>query len=440
MRLRSGRKGVASVVGTVIFVVVFMLALGTLAFASGMQAQASQAEAQAQGVAAMKAEESVTFAATQGGLEAVNGGPDSVALNHLVLRFPNGTVYALAASAVIPTGGETALLPLVPQGVCTPGTATCVSKYGSIVSGAAAGASVGVVTSLGNAFWYSGSRAQPGWSQADFGGSGTWSVPSGVADAYVVCVGGGGGGGGSGGATDSGGPAGSGGGGGGGVGSLAQGFVFLGGVTSVQVTIGQGGAPGSAGSGTTSGGAGVPGGASSFGAFLSCAGGQGGGGSGFNLNGASGSSCSTASAPVGGAGDGVPGGGPTLGGVAANALQATEYGGGGGGGSSYSTPPGAGSPSDSLTSGTLFTGAPGTSGICAMGGGGGSASPFADGGGGGAAATSCGSGQQGGSARPSSGAGGGGAGGSYSTSAACGGKPGQAGGSGGSGLVIVYYQ
>ncbi|MDG6986055.1 MAG: hypothetical protein JRM73_04835 [Nitrososphaerota archaeon] len=434
------RRGVASIVGTVIFVVVFMLALGSLAYASGLQAQASQAEAQAQTVAAQKGSEVLTFSTTGSGVQADNGGAYSVSVNHLVLRFANGTVYALPAVAVIPSGGEVGVLSLVPSGVCSPGTATCVSKYDSIISGAAPGSSVGLVTGLGNVFWYSASSSQGGWTEVTIAASALWSVPSGAASVYVVCVGGGGGGGGSGGATDGGGVAGSGGSGGGGVGSLAQGFVDLAGASSVQVTIGAGGSAGTGGSATTSGGAGGTGGSSSFGTFLACAGGEGGGGSLYNYNGAGGSSCSLGSGPAGGAGGGVPGGFSSVTGTAADALQATEYGGGGGGGGTFSTPAGSGSPSDSLTSGALFTGLPGASGNCAMGGGGGSASPFADGGTGGAGATGCSSGGQGGSARPNTGAGGGGAGGSYSTSLSCGGRSGQPGGSGGSGVVVVYYQ
>ena len=439
MRLRSARKGVASIVGTVVFVLVFMLALGALAYAANLQAQGARAEAQAQGVAYIRAGESVTFQVTQSGLEAFDSGPSSVALNHVVLRFPNGTVYAPAANAVIPAGGETPVLPLVPAGTCAPGTATCVSKYDSIVSGAAPGASVGLVTSLGNVFWYTGTSGGSGWSNVTFLSAGTWSVPAGVTSAYVVCVGGGGGGGGTGGATATSGLDGGSGGGGGGAGSFAEGFVDLQGTTSVAVAVGQGGSGGSAGTQFTNGGPGGNGLPSSFGGYVACGGGGGGEGSPETSNGSGGSLCEAAPTS-GGAGDGVPGGRSTSSGVSNSALQETVYGGGGGGGGSSSYPPGAGSPSDSLDSGTIYTGSPGPSGACAFGGGGGSASPFAHGGSGGAGASSCASGQPGGGAQANSGAGGGGGGGSYSTGASCGYKPGATGGPGGSGVVIVYYQ
>ena len=231
-------------VGTVIFILVFMIALGALAYASSLQSQASQAELQAQGVDAQRAAESLTFRTSTAGLEAVNAGGTTVVVNHVVLRYPNGTVYSFPVSASIPAGGVGAVAPLVPSGACSPGTTSCASRYEQIVSGNPAGSSVGLLTALGNVFWYTFSGAQTGWTQAKFTASGTWSVPPGANWAYVVCIGGGGGGGGSGGATDAGGPSGSGGGGGGGAGSLAQGFVDIQGAGSLAVTVGQGGGGG----------------------------------------------------------------------------------------------------------------------------------------------------------------------------------------------------
>ncbi len=200
--------------GTIIFIVVFMLALGTLAYSEALQTQASQAEQQAQGVDALRASESLTFITSSGTLEAVNGGGATVLVNHVILRYPNGTVYSFAASAAIPAGGETPVPPLIPASACSPGNTTCSSRYEEITSGNPPGSSVGLLTSFGDVFWYTASGAQPGWTEVKFTASTTWSVPPGAGWAYVVCVGGGGGGGGSGGATDAGGPAGSGGGGG----------------------------------------------------------------------------------------------------------------------------------------------------------------------------------------------------------------------------------
>ncbi len=152
--MRIQRRGVASVVGTVIFVIVFMMALGTLAYASGLQTQASAAQERAQQAAAMRSSEALTFSQGATGLIATDSGPASVYINHLILRFPNGTVYTLAAVASVPVGGSTSVQALVPTGVCAPGTATCLSKYNQIVAGNVPGSAVGTVTSLGNSFWY----------------------------------------------------------------------------------------------------------------------------------------------------------------------------------------------------------------------------------------------------------------------------------------------
>lgn len=154
----------ASVIGTVFFVVVFMLALGSMAYASGIQSQTNAAEAQAQLNASRRGAEVLTFTTGPTGLVATDDGPTSVVVNHLVLRYPNGTVYSLSASATVSTGGAASVQSLVPSGVCSPGTATCLSKYKQIVSGNPAGSAVGLVTSMGNTFWYAYSSNQVSWS------------------------------------------------------------------------------------------------------------------------------------------------------------------------------------------------------------------------------------------------------------------------------------
>jgi hypothetical protein len=429
----------ASIVGTMIFMVVFMLAIGSLTYASGLQEQTAQAVQQAEASASAKGSESLAFGVGQSGLSATDTGSGTLVLSYLILKFPNGTVYSLSVDESVPMGGNVSVAQLVPPGSCSPGTATCASKYDQILAGNPRGSSIGLVTSLGNTYWYSASVDLSQWSEVVFTSSGNWTVPAWTAAVYVVCIGGGGGGGGSGSSTFETGVSGTGGGAGGGVGSLVQGFDELDGVSSVEVAVGLGGAGGAAGGFGSSGDAGGDGGASSFGKFLVCGGGQGGGGNYYNINAGSGASCAPSAAPFGGSGDGVPGGTATDSGVPANAIQQTTYGGGGGGGSDSYTPPGEGSASDSLTSGAIYTSLPGASGTCAMGGGGGSASPFGDGGAGGNGATVCGSGQGGGSPPPNTGAGGGGAGGAYSTSVSCGTSNGAPGGSGGSGEVIVYY-
>ena len=174
------RRGVASVIGTVFFVVVFLLALGSMAYTSGLQAQASQAELQAQATASRHGAEVLSFSALPSGLMALNGGPVTLAVEFVILRFPNGTTYPVAASTSIPSGGTASVAGLVPGTVCSPGTATCLSKYRQIVAGNPQGSSVGVVTSLGNAFWYTYSAPPPqtggpisAWVSVDTASTGT---------------------------------------------------------------------------------------------------------------------------------------------------------------------------------------------------------------------------------------------------------------------------
>jgi hypothetical protein len=155
---------VASVLGTIFFVLIFMLAMGTLVYASSLQFQVSQADLGAEKVSNLRGAESLALIENGSSLDAINGGPNSVSINHVVLRFPNGTVYPLATTAVAPTGGTLAVGGLIPAGVCSPGTATCVSKFDQILIGNPSGSAVGVVTSLGNSFWYVHSESAQGGS------------------------------------------------------------------------------------------------------------------------------------------------------------------------------------------------------------------------------------------------------------------------------------
>lgn len=148
------RRGVASVIGTVFFVLVFLLAIGSMAYASGLQAQASEAELQAQSTASKHGAEALSFATSESGVYALDDGPATLAVDYVVLRFPNGTVYPIPAAAQIPSGGNASVRGLIPGTVCAPGGATCLSMYDQIVAGNPPGSSVGVVTSLGNTFWY----------------------------------------------------------------------------------------------------------------------------------------------------------------------------------------------------------------------------------------------------------------------------------------------
>ncbi|HXW95860.1 MAG TPA: hypothetical protein VEJ19_09165 [Nitrososphaerales archaeon] len=149
--------------GTVFFVLVFMMALGSIAYASGLQQQAATAQELELQNAAQRGAESLAFAVTIGGLVATNEGPTTVSVNHVLLRYPNGTVYSIFAGDSIPSGGSTLVQSLVPNGICSPGTATCASKYLQILEGDPPGSSVGLVTGLGNAFWYTDQKGEVDW-------------------------------------------------------------------------------------------------------------------------------------------------------------------------------------------------------------------------------------------------------------------------------------
>jgi hypothetical protein len=164
LRIDSHRRGVASVIGTVVFVLVFMMALGSMAYTTGVQEQALASQQQAQQAAARRLVEDLTFSIGASGPVATDDGPTTVFVNHIVLKFPNGTVYPLAASSSVSAGGSVLVQAMVPGGVCSPGTATCLSKYKQIASGNPPGSSVGVVTSMGNSFWYVYSANKVNWN------------------------------------------------------------------------------------------------------------------------------------------------------------------------------------------------------------------------------------------------------------------------------------
>jgi len=161
--LPHSRSGVASVIGTIFFVLVFVMALGSLAYALGLQQQEAAAQESALQLASQRGSESLSLVFTMGGLLATNEGPATVALNHVLLRYPNGTVYSISAVVSIPSGGSTLVQSLVSNSICSPGTATCASKYSQILAGNPSGSSVGLVTGLGNAFWYAHQDGEVEW-------------------------------------------------------------------------------------------------------------------------------------------------------------------------------------------------------------------------------------------------------------------------------------
>jgi len=169
------RRGIASVIGTIFFVFVLMGALGALAYTSSLQAQSSQAVQQAQSVAAAKADEQLLFSTPSSGLTVTDSGPTATKVIAMVLKFENGSVYSLNsgstpafAPVTLPQGASIPLQSLVPSGTCKDqsgsGVAACLSKYNSIVNNLVSGRSLGLVTSLGNTFWYTPSSS---WALTD---------------------------------------------------------------------------------------------------------------------------------------------------------------------------------------------------------------------------------------------------------------------------------
>ncbi len=160
MKLRHGnRRGIASVIGTIFFVLVLMAAIGALAYMSSVQAQSNQAAQQAQQVANMKGKENLQYAIGSSGLAVSNTGGAASRIVALLFEYPNGTVYNLNSGSTppftavtIPTNANSPVGSMVPSGTCTPGTSTCVSRYNAIVANPSIG-SIGLVTSLGNTYW-----------------------------------------------------------------------------------------------------------------------------------------------------------------------------------------------------------------------------------------------------------------------------------------------
>jgi hypothetical protein len=180
----SRRKAIASIVGTMIFVLVLMLAMGAQAYMSGLQAVSGQSYGEAQQAAYRKGMESLTFGASSSGLVAINGGPATSEVIGMYFRDPNGSVYYGPSfqPAFLPPGGEAAVRGLVPGGVCLPtGTTTCLGRYTEAARQAAAGFGVGLLTSLGNTFWYESGSGAPGNLTLYYATLGATYIDSGLA-------------------------------------------------------------------------------------------------------------------------------------------------------------------------------------------------------------------------------------------------------------------
>ena len=152
------RRGIASIVGTVFFALTFLAAIGSLAYLEGEQAQYNNAVQSSQNLQSLHQRESLAYQQLQNGtLFVQNPGASSSQIVGTILKFSNGSIYESAATASV---GSRNLLPvasLIPSSYC--GLSTCLSKYNTILGSTNTGDMIGLVTSLGNVFWFSHSSA-----------------------------------------------------------------------------------------------------------------------------------------------------------------------------------------------------------------------------------------------------------------------------------------
>ena len=167
--LESRRVAIASVVGLLFMALIFLIAIGAQVYISSAQGAASAAQAQAQQRVILKGQELLSYGGNPTGLEVTNSGPVTATAVAMLLKFENGTIYDLNTAsspqfqpAVLPSGGGIMVEGLVPRGSCTPSGTSCLAEYQSIVDTMVPGRAVGIVTSLGNTFWYVPSAAWAG--------------------------------------------------------------------------------------------------------------------------------------------------------------------------------------------------------------------------------------------------------------------------------------
>ena len=191
----AGRRvAIASVVGMLFMALIFLLAIGAQVYISNAQGASSAAQAQAQQRVILKGQELFSYGGSPTGLEVTNSGPVTATAVAMLMKFENGTVYDLNGTsspafqaAVLPSGDETTVQGLVPGGSCTPDKTSCLAEYLAIVDGRVPGRAVGIVTSLGNTFWYVPSTS-PGGEQ-DPSIMWTPSVESTSANSYTAIPG-----------------------------------------------------------------------------------------------------------------------------------------------------------------------------------------------------------------------------------------------------------
>ena len=147
------RRGIASIVGTLFFALTFLAAIGSLAYLEGVQTQYNNAVQSSLNLQSQHQRESLAYQPlTNGTLYVQNNGASSSQIVATILRFANGSVYEFPASASVGSSNLLAVAGLIPNSNC--GLSTCLSKYDTILASTDTGNLVGLVTSLGNVFWY----------------------------------------------------------------------------------------------------------------------------------------------------------------------------------------------------------------------------------------------------------------------------------------------
>ncbi len=182
----SRRRGIASIIGTIIFVLVLMVAIGAQTYVQGLQAQSNQIADSAQQLVERRSAEVLVYSGSgAGSLAITNYGLSASVITAVFLKYPNGTVFRMpvATDVQLPLGTSTgALQSVIPTQTC--GSTTCLADYGAVANGLGpTGSLIGVGTSYGNTFWYGPFESIVNWSNLS-------DLPPGcAANQYVTAVG-----------------------------------------------------------------------------------------------------------------------------------------------------------------------------------------------------------------------------------------------------------
>jgi len=151
------RRGIASIVGTLFFALTFLAAIGSLVYLEGIQTQYNNAVQGSLNLQSQHQRESLAYQPlTNGTLYVQNTGTSSSQIVATILKFANGSIYELTATASVGGSNLFPVASLIPNS-SNCGLSTCLSKYSTILGTTNTGNLVGLVTSLGNVFWYGNS-------------------------------------------------------------------------------------------------------------------------------------------------------------------------------------------------------------------------------------------------------------------------------------------